>query len=78
MRRVYKHGGSDFLQQSLSGRTRGNGFKLKEGRFRLDVGKTFFIQRAVRCWHRLPREVVDAQPLEAFMARLDVILHSLI
>ena len=32
----------------------------------------------VRDWHRLPREVVDAPPLEAFKARLDAALGSLI
>jgi len=29
------------------------------------------LPRVVSCWNRLPREVVDAPPLEAFMARLD-------
>ena len=29
-------------------------------------------------WHRLPREVVDAPSLEAFKARLDVALVSLL
>ncbi|KFR04533.1 hypothetical protein Y956_09993, partial [Nipponia nippon] len=55
-----------------------NGFKLKEGRFRLDIRKTFFTVRVVKHWDRLPREVVDAPSLQTFKARLDGALSNLI
>ncbi|KFU92127.1 hypothetical protein M959_00598, partial [Chaetura pelagica] len=54
-----------------------NGFKLKEGRFRLDVGKKFFTMRVVRHWNSLSREAVDATSLEVFKARLNGALSNL-
>ena len=59
-------------------KTRGNGFKLKEGRFRLDIRGKFFTMRVVRCWDRLSREAVDFLSLEVFKARLDGVLGSLV
>ncbi|KFU92622.1 hypothetical protein M959_04757, partial [Chaetura pelagica] len=55
-----------------------NGFKLKEGRFKLDIRKKFFTMRVVGHWNRLPREAVDAPSLEVFKARLDGALSNLI
>ena len=51
---------------------------IGQGRFRLDIRRKFFTQRVVTHWNRFPKEVVDAPSLEAFKARLDVALGSLV
>ena len=54
-----------------SDRTKGNDFKLKEGRSVLDIRKKLLNMRMLRHWNRLPREAVGDPSLEAFKARLD-------
>ncbi|PKU47376.1 hypothetical protein llap_2343 [Limosa lapponica baueri] len=74
----YRRDGEGLFIRECSDRTRGNGFKLKVGRFGLDIRKKCFTMRVVRHWNSLPREVVDAPSLEVFKAKLDGALSNLV
>ena len=75
---AYRKAGEGLFVRAGSNRIRGNGFKLEENRFRLDIRKQFFTVRMVRHWNRLPSEVVDIPYLEAFKANLDGALSNLV
>jgi len=54
---VYRQDRENTFSKPCCDRTRGNGFKLREGKFRLDIRKKFFTISVMKHW--LPRKAVE-------------------
>lgn len=58
--------------------TRENSLKLCQGKCRLNIRKNFFTVRAVRHWHRFPREVGEFPSLQVFKRHVHVALGNML
>ncbi|TRZ18560.1 hypothetical protein HGM15179_008564 [Zosterops borbonicus] len=69
--------GVGLFLQAASDRTTGHSLRLHQEKYRLDIRKKFFTERAIKYWNCLPREV-ESPSLDVFKKRLDVALSAMV
>lgn len=74
----YKEDGNQLFSVSTGDGTRGNGLKLKQGKFSQEIRKNILTPRLVKHRNRLPRKVVESPSLEVAKCRLDKRLSHMV
>ena len=75
---AYRDAGEGLFIRNCSDTTSGIGFKLKQGKFRLDIMRKIFTIRVVRHWNGFPEGVVNVPSLAVFKARLGRALGDMV